>query len=54
MLVDQIYKSLTIIKELVKERAKKALRRAIRAEEIQIEKINKVIKTILRRSDHEL
>ena len=37
-----------MIKEIVKEKAEKALNRAIRAVEIQIEKINKVIKSRLK------
>ena len=48
MSVDQIRKSLIMMKEIVKEKAEKALKRAIRAEEIQIKKANKVIKSRLK------
>ena len=54
MSIDQIRKSLYVMKETVKEKIEKALERAIRAEEIQTEKINKVIKGVLRRSDYGL
>ena len=37
-----------MIKEIVKEKAEKTLKRAIRAEKIQIKKINKVIKSRLK------
>ena len=37
-----------MVKETVKEKAKKTLKRAIRVEEIQVEKINKVIKSRLK------
>ena len=37
-----------MMKETVKEKAEKALKRAIRAEEIQIEKTNKVVKSRLK------
>ena len=40
-----------MMKETVKEKAKKALKRAIRAEEIQVEKINKVVKSRLKQLD---
>ena len=39
------------MKETVKEKAEKTLKRAIRAEEIQIEKVNKVIKSRLKQLD---
>ena len=48
MSVDQIRKSLTVVKETVKEKAEKALKRAIEAEEIQVEKVNKVVKSRLK------
>ena len=37
-----------MIKEIVKEKAEKTLKRVIRAEKIQIEKTNKVIKSRLK------
>ena len=48
MSVDQIRKSLTMVEETVKEKAEKALKRATRAEEIQVEKVNKVVKSRLK------
>ena len=36
------------MKEIIKEKAEKTLKRVIRAEEIQIEKINEVIKSRLK------
>ena len=39
------------MKEIVKEKAEKALKRAIKAEEIQIKKVNKVIKSRLKQLD---
>ena len=51
MSIDQIRKSLTIMKETVKEKAEKALKRATRVEEIQIKKANKVVKSRLKQLD---
>ena len=51
MSVDQIRKSLTMVEETAKEKAEKALKRATRAEEIQIEKTNKVVKSRLKQLD---
>lgn len=54
MAVDQIRKPLTVVKETAKEKTEKALKRAIRAEEIQVKKANKAIKGVLRRSNYGL
>ena len=52
--IDQIRKSLIMVKETVKEKAEKALKRAIRAEEIQVEKANKVVKSRLKQLDMDI
>ena len=52
MHADQIRKSLAAMKEIVKEKTEKALKRATRAEEIQQEKINKAVKSSLRKLDY--
>ena len=40
-----------MMEETVKEKAEKALKRAIRVEEIQVEKVNKVVKSRLKQLD---
>ena len=54
MSVDQIRKSLTVVEETAKEKAKKTLKRATRTEEIQQEKADKAVKGVIRKLDHGL
>ena len=43
-----------MVEETAKEKAEKALKRAIRAEEIQVEKANKVVKSRLKQLDMDI
>ena len=54
MSVDQIRKSLSNVEETAVEKARKALERANRSEEIRKEKATKAIKNRIRKLDHGL